>query len=156
MPVEKPTVLFLCADNAIRSQLAEALLRHHASDRMESCSAGLTPRPVHRLVPEVLAEIGVDASQLKTKPLRAFLAHRAIRWAVILRGLTEENAPRIFPFANRTVHWDVPDPKGSGGSDVEAREAMRRVRDDIDARVLRWLSDRVSELGMVGRDGRAA
>jgi len=141
MPAEKPMVLFLCVNNSLRSQMAEALLRHHAGDRFASCSAGLAPRPVHRLVPEVLAEIGVDASHLETKPLRSFLARRGVRWAVILRAVDERNAPRLFPFAARTLRWEVPDPGCDGCSEVASRDAMRRTRDDIDARVRAWLAE---------------
>ena len=156
MIVEKPTVLFLCADNAIRSQIAEALLRHYAGDSLESCSAGLTPKPVHRLVPEVLAEIGVPASHLETKPLRPFLGHRVVRWAIILRGPNEQHAPRIFPFATRTVLWEVLDPGCDGRSQAEAHVAMRRVRDDIDARVLQWLTERLPDRRIAWRSNRAA
>jgi arsenate reductase len=156
MSVEKPTVLFLCADNAIRSQLAEALLRHYAGDHLESCSAGLTPKPVHPLVPEILAEVGVAAAHLQTKPLRSFLAHRRLRWAIILRGPNEQNAPGIFPFANRTVVWDVLDPGCNDCSEAEARDAMRRVRDEIDVRVRRWLTERLSDPRVGWRGGRAA
>jgi protein-tyrosine-phosphatase len=132
MSADKPTVLFLCADNSVRSQLAEALLGHRCGDRYECRSAGLTPKPVHPMVETVLREIGVEAD-LASKPIGPFLGRRAVRHAIILRGADEAEAPRIFPFATHTVRWEVADP---------SRElpALRRTRDEIDGRVRSWLA----------------
>ena len=132
MSAAPPTVLFLCTDNSVRSQLGEALLRHHAGDRVDACSAGLAPKPVHPLVSEVLREIGIEAPALEPKSIGPFLGRRGVRYAVILRDADEADAPRIFPFATRTVRWDVDDPARAG--DVPLVH-FRRVRDDIDAHV---------------------
>jgi len=139
MPTRKPTVLFLCYDNSARSPLAEALLRHRAGDRFTCCSAGLVPKPVHPLVRDVLCEIGVQPGELVSKRLRGFLGHAGIRFAILLRTPDETGAPRIFPFATRTVRWDVPDPRCEGLSRDEALAALRRTRDDVHARLRAWL-----------------
>ena len=132
MSAALPTVLFLCTDNSVRSQLGEALLRHRAGDRVDACSAGLVPKPVHPMVSEVLREIGIDAPALEPKAIGPFLGRRGVRYAVILRDGDEADAPRIFPFATRTVRWDVGDPVRGGEEDLPH---FRRVRDEIDARV---------------------
>ncbi|HXJ34077.1 MAG TPA: arsenate reductase ArsC [Candidatus Eisenbacteria bacterium] len=134
----KPMVLFLCADNSVRSQLAEALLRHHAGDRFECTSAGLTPKPVHPLLPQVLRESGVEPGALDPKGLKAFLGHGA-RFAIILRTPDETEAPRIFPFATRTIHWEIPD-LGCDGDTNDALAALRHTRDEIAARLRCWLA----------------
>src|SRR2546425_12959985 len=64
---ERPCVLFLCTHNAARSQLAEALLRHHAGDRFRACSASMEPTDVHPMTRRVLEEAGIDTSTLRSK-----------------------------------------------------------------------------------------
>jgi arsenate reductase len=135
----QPTVLFLCADNSVRSQLGEAILRHHAGDRFEVQSAGLDPKPVHPLVGEVLREIGCDVQPLASKRVRSFLGSR-VRYAVILREPDEKDAPRLFPFATRTLRWNVVDPAHDTTTGDEI-ERFRRVRDTIAAHVREWVSD---------------
>jgi protein-tyrosine-phosphatase len=132
MSAAPPTVLFLCPDNSVRSQLGEALLRHRAGARVDACSAGLVPKPVHPLVSEVLREIGIDAPALEPKAIGAFLGRRGVRYAVILRDADEADGPRIFPFATRTMRWDVEDPARDDDADLPH---FRRVRDEIDAHV---------------------
>ena len=60
-------VLFVCAHNSARSQMAEALLKHMAGDRFEVESAGLEPGKLNPLAIGVMQEIGIDISQNKTK-----------------------------------------------------------------------------------------
>jgi protein-tyrosine-phosphatase len=139
MPAQKPSVLFLCADNSTRSQLGEALLRHHGSDRFRCASAGLVPKPVHPLLEQVLRESGVTPGPLHAKGLHAFLRD-PVRFAVILSTPDETHAPRIFPFAICTLRWEVPDPECDGATKDEALAALRRTRDDVDARLRAWLA----------------
>jgi arsenate reductase (thioredoxin) len=142
MATEKPRVLFLCAHNAARSQVAEALLRHHASDRFEACSAGLDPTGVHPLVHDVLAEANVDTHGLRAKSVREFLGNRGVRYAVVLANEPSDSCPRIYPFATQTFHWPIPDPTAADGAEDQTRERFRAVRDEIDARLRAWLSER--------------
>jgi len=135
MPAARQTVVFLCADNSVRSPMAEGLLRHYAGDRIEVQSAGLAPKPVHPLVNEVLGEVGVDGTVLASKRIVGILGKQRVRYAVILRESDEPDAPRIYPFATRTIRWDIKDPLSSDANDAEALERFRRVRDDIDDHV---------------------
>jgi len=139
MAAEKPRVLFLCAHNAARSQMAEALLRHLASDRFEACSAGLNPTRVHPLALDVLAESQVDAGGLRAKSVREFLGARGVRYAVVLSEEPNASCPRIYPFATRTFRWPVPDPIGPDDDTGELRARFRAVRDDIEARLREWI-----------------
>jgi protein-tyrosine-phosphatase len=141
MTARRPTVLFLCADNSVRSQLAEALMRHRAGGRFEVCSAGLTPKAVPPLVEETLREIGISAVGATSKPLNPFLGTRSVRWAIILRGADEPHAPRIFPFAARQLRWDIGDPLAGSVSADDSRQRLRRTRDQIDARVRAWIAE---------------
>jgi len=135
----QPTVLFLCADNSVRSQLAEALLRHRAGDRYLACSAGLRPAAPHPLVADVLREIGIVAVPGEAHAIGPFLGRHGVRCAIILRCAEETDAPRIFPFATRSESWDVRDPLADAWGDGELLERFRRVRDEIDARLGAWI-----------------
>jgi arsenate-mycothiol transferase len=112
--------------------MAAALLRYHAGDRCEVDSAGLLPKPIHPLVKEVLGEVGLDASSLSPKPIGPILGKKSVGYAIILRGADETDAPRIFPFATRTMCWEVGDP--ARAADPTLAE-LRHVRDEIDAHV---------------------
>jgi protein-tyrosine-phosphatase len=135
MPAARQTVVFLCADNSVRSPMAEGLFRHHTGERIEVESAGLAPKPVHPLVSEVLGEVGVASTPRSSKRIGDILGKRRVRYAVILRHGHEPDAPRIYPFATRTVRWDIEDPVSTDADDAEALERFRRVRDDIDGHV---------------------
>ena len=140
MAAEKPRVLFLCAHNAARSQMAEALLRHLAADRFEACSAGLDPTGVHPLVVSVLEEAEVDADGLRAKSVREFLGSRGVRYAVVLSQEQSESCPRIYPFATQTLRWPIPDPLPSPGDRHDDPDRFRAVRDDIASRLREWLA----------------
>jgi arsenate reductase len=150
MAVEKSRVLFLCAHNAARSQIAEALLRHHAGDRFEARSAGLDPTAVHPLVREVLAERAIDTRGLRAKSVREFLGGPSVRYAIVLCQERSASCPRIYPFATRTLYWPVADPVEGADEQGAVRERFRRVRDAIEARLRAWLAENDAPMAMVG------
>ena len=138
---DRPCVLFICTHNAARSQMAEALLRHYASDRFRACSAGFEPTDVHPLTRQVLAERGIDAGGLRAKPTREFLGKAAVRHAIIVCEQQEENCPHIFPFASKTLYWGFEDPTQTVSATELQLARFRRVRDQIEARLLEWLRE---------------
>ena len=140
MTPHKPRVLFLCARNAARSQMAEAMLRHLASDRFEACSAGLDPGGVHPLALDVLTEAQIDTDGLRAKSVREFLGSRGVRYAIVLAEEPSTTCPRIFPFATQTFHWPVSDPTAHSEEPSQARERFRAVRNDIEVRLRAWLT----------------
>ena len=117
-------VLFVCVQNAGRSQLAQALYEAHGG---EARSAGSRPaEEVHPVVVEALEEIGVDVSDRKPKGLTP----EDMEWAdlVVTMGCGDE-CPYIP--GKRYVDWDLPDPKGRPADEVRATrdEIARRVQD---------------------------
>ena len=136
MATDKPCVLFLCAHNAARSQMAEAILRRMAGDRFNVCSAGLDPTEVHPLALAVLEEWGAETNGLHSKGVRAFLGNRGVRYAIVLSQEQTEASPRIYPFATQTLQWSLPDPSAGDGADIER---FREVRDAIARRLEAWL-----------------
>lgn len=128
---DRPHVLFVCVGNAGRSQLAAALLRHHAGDRVIVRSAGSAPaRDVHAPVRQLLAELGQDSDDAFPKPL----TDDAVRAAdVVVTMGCGDRVPRLP--GKRYEDWPVGDPA------LASPTGLRAVRDDLDARVRALLAD---------------
>lgn len=127
----RPRLLFVCVENANRSQMAEAFARSHGGDRVEAHSAG--SRPSGTVNPRAIAflrERGIELSGQSSKSLDAY-ADTPFD-AVITMGCGD-NCPWIA--APRREDWALPDPKHLSD------EAFRAVRDDIERRVLALLHD---------------
>lgn len=126
-----PEVLFVCVHNAGRSQMAAALLDHHAAGRVRVRSAGSTPADeVNPAVVAVMAEVGLDLSREFPKPLTDTVVQAAD--VVITMGCGD--ACPIYP-GRRYLDWNLPDP---------ARlpvEQVRPIREDIDRRVRALLDE---------------
>jgi arsenate reductase len=122
---EVPEVLFVCVQNAGRSQMAAALLDHYAQGRVHVRSAGSDPADqINPDVAEAMAELGIDIGKEFPKPMTDEVVRAAD--AVITMGCGD--ACPIYP--GKLYHdWEVDDP-----ADADL-EGVRRIRDDIAARV---------------------
>jgi arsenate reductase (thioredoxin) len=126
-----PEVLFVCVQNAGRSQIAAALLHHYAEGRVHVRSAGSDP--ADRINPHVvnaMSELGIDITREFPKPMTDEVVKAAD--AVITMGCGD--ACPIYP-GKRYEDWQVDDP---AEADLEG---VRRIRDDIGERVRRLLGD---------------
>ena len=139
--MDRQRVLFLCAHNAARSQMAEALLRHHAGDRFEVCSAGLEPTEIHPLTIRVLEEAGIDTSALAAEGLDTYMAKVSVQYAIVVCERTQAQCPRLYPFARETLHWPFEDPAAFRGTPGMQLNKFREVRDQIETRLEAWLSE---------------
>lgn len=120
-----PRVLFVCGQNAGRSQMAAALFNRHARGRAVADSAGTRPAThVHPEVVEVMREVGIDLSSAQPQLMTADLAAGAAR--VVTMGCAEGECPVV---SAPVEDWGLPDPAG------QPIEAVRAIRDDIDRRV---------------------
>jgi len=126
-----PEVLFVCVHNAGRSQMAAALLDHHAQGRVRVTSAGSAPGSgINPAVRTVMDEIGIDLSTAFPKKLTT----DAVEAADVVITMGCGDACPIFP-GKRYVNWELPDPAG------QSVDAVRPIRDDIEERVRRLLSE---------------
>jgi arsenate reductase (thioredoxin) len=126
-----PEVLFVCVHNAGRSQMAAALLRHHAGDRVRVRSAGSDPGDaVNPVAMEAMKGLGLDISG--ALPTR--LADEDVRAADVVITMGCGDACPIYP-GKRYEDWELEDP---AGKDLET---VRRIRDEIDERVRALLRD---------------
>jgi protein-tyrosine-phosphatase len=129
-----PEVLFVCVHNAGRSQMAAALLDHHAAGRVHVRSAGSTP--AEEINPSVLAameELGLDLSKEFPKPL----TDEYVRAADVVITMGCGDACPIYP-GKRYLDWELPDPAG------KSLEEVRPIRDEIDRRVRGLLAELVT------------
>ncbi len=128
-------VLFVCIQNAGRSQMAEALFRLAASGRHEARSAGSSPAAsVHPEVVEVMRELGVDLSE--RVPHRLELADTEWADVVVTMGCGDA-CPVIL--GKHYLDWELEDPAGKDVGEV------RTLRDEIAVRVEQLLGELVDD-----------
>jgi arsenate reductase len=133
----KPTVLFVCVHNAGRSQMAAGYLQHLAGDRVEVLSAGSEPKDqINPVAVQAMAEEGIDIAGNTPK----LLTTDAVRESDVVITMGCGDACPIFP-GKRYEDWELDDPAGRDA------DAVRRIRDDIRARVESLLA----ELAPAGR-----
>ena len=110
----KPRVLFICTGNTARSQMAQALLEHHAAERFEVMSAGLEPGEVNPLTVKVLQEAGLPVDFLESKGVRPLLDQH-FTYVITVCDRAEANCP-IFPNTHYRLAWPFEDPAAATGA----------------------------------------
>src|SRR6266404_3854604 len=131
---ERPEVLFVCVHNAGRSQMAAGLLDLRSQGRIGVRSAGSAPADeVNPVVVEAMREAGVDISRELPKPLTG----EAVQGADVVVTMGCGDACPVFP-GKRYEDWELEDPSGKD------LETVRRIRDEIDARVVRLIVELVA------------
>ncbi|MEA2002976.1 MAG: arsenate reductase ArsC [Actinomycetota bacterium] len=126
-----PSVLFVCVHNAGRSQMAAALLNHHAMGRIEVRSAGSAPGDaVNPAAVAALAEWGVDMSAAQPK----ILTDEAVVASDVVITMGCGDACPFYP-GKLYLDWELDDPAGKGVAEV------RPVRDEIDRRIRALLAE---------------
>ena len=118
-------VLFVCVENAGRSQMAQAFLERAAGGRHEARSAGTAPAArVHPEVADAMAEAGLDVSGRRPRGLERADAE----WADLVVTMGCGDACPVIPGV-RYVDWELDDPRGRSADEVRA------IRDEIARRV---------------------
>ncbi|MGA8857899.1 MAG: arsenate reductase ArsC [Candidatus Bathyarchaeia archaeon] len=125
-------VLFVCVENAGRSQMAEAIARSYG---IEATSAGTIPAAaVNPTVVEAMKERGFNLSSTKPKLLTPQMIEAA-DYVVTMGCRVEDVCPRplIVKMEKKLVDWHIDDPKGKPVEDV------RKIRSEIENRVIELL-----------------
>lgn len=127
----QPMVLFLCVQNAGRSQMALGFLQHHAGDVVLGMSGGSAPGgSIDPVAVEVMAEKGIDITGEYPKPWTDEIVR--VSDVIVTMGCGDE-CP-VLP-GKRYVDWELTDP---AGRDIEV---VRAIRDDIEQRVLALIDE---------------
>ncbi len=126
-------VLFVCVENAGRSQMAEAFANRHGKDKFAVSSAGNKPADkVNPMVVKVMIEKGIDISSNRPKLLTFSMTQDAD--LIVTMGCNDQGiCPG--PFFKPTIDWKLEDPKG------RPIEKVREIRDDIERRVKKLIID---------------
>jgi arsenate reductase len=132
-------VLILCTHNSSRSQMAEGFLRALGGDRFDVASAGTEATRVHPLAVRAMDEVAIDLRHHTSKTLDRFLGE-TWDYVITVCDSAKERCP-VFPGRVTRLHWSFDDPSAVTGTEQERFEVFRRVRDEIEARLRRWLDE---------------
>lgn len=135
--MSKKRVLILCTGNSCRSQMAEGFLRARLGHAIEVESAGFEPHGMNQTAIKVMAEKGVDISGHHSKSLEPFIPQH---WDLVITvcGSADERCP-MFPNSAKKVHIGFDDPPKAEGTDEQKLAVYRRVRDEIDEQLVRFV-----------------
>ena len=145
--MRKQKVSFLCTQNSARSQIASALLRHHAGDRFEVYSAGCEAADkIHPYVELVMEKVGIDTTEQDPKGLRTYMGKIGFNYSVVVCARAEKNCPKTFPGVGTRLVWAFDDPRSDDVPEEERLEKFREVRDEIEQKIRDWLEHPEEEL----------
>lgn len=131
--MNKKRALFVCTHNSARSQMAEGLLRHLDSDSFEAASAGTEATRVRPEAIRAMSEAGMDITGQESKTLQRYLGE-PFDYVITVCDDAGESCP-AFPGPAERLHWSLPDPSQTGGTEEERLEVFRSVRDRLKARI---------------------
>ena len=125
-------VLFVCVENAGRSQMAEAFFRKFTENRFNVISAGTTPsKELNPIVVQVMKEIGIDMNSQNPKMLSESMISNSFK-TVNMGCMDKESCPGLF--VKDVIDWNIPDPK------EKTIEQIREIRDQIKTEVLNLIT----------------
>ena len=126
------TVLFVCIENAGRSQMAEGFFRKYAPREYVPLSAGTTPtEKINPLAIQAMKEIGIDIAEQKPKVLTDEMIRKSSK-IVNMGCMDRQSCPALF--VNNMIEWSIPDPKNKPIDEV------RKIRDEIEIRVMEFVA----------------
>jgi protein-tyrosine-phosphatase len=135
MPKEKINMVFVCVENARRSQMAQGFAEAFGKGEVEVFSAGSRPSSqIDPLVIEVMKEKGIDLSGKRPKGLNDL---PPVEMDYLITMGCEETCPAVL--SKKIIEWDIPDPKG------KPIDVFREVRDLIEDRVTTLLKEMRSQ-----------
>jgi arsenate reductase (thioredoxin) len=125
---QEKVILFVCVENAGRSQMAEGFFNHrYAPKGHQAISAGM--RPVSQISPlaiQAMSEVGIDISSQKSKIITEDMIRSSAK-SVNMGCIERRECPMLF--INNVIDWGIEDPKGM------PIEKVREIRDEIERRV---------------------
>lgn len=130
-------ILFVCVENAGRSQMAEAFFRKFAPESLNVISAGTTPsEQLNPLVIQAMNEIGIDMTNQKPKLLSNEMIAKSTK-TVNMGCMDKDSCPALF--VNDVLDWNITDPKN------KSLDEVRKIRDQIKNEVLNLINSLKAE-----------
>ncbi len=127
MMMTKKKILFVCVENAGRSQMAEAFFRKYLPSGFEPISAGTMPAAkINPIAAQAMKEIGIDIEKNSPQSISQEMIDGA-ETAVNMGCMDKESCPALF--LRDVTDWQIEDPKG------KSIEEIRKIRDQIEQRV---------------------
>lgn len=121
-------ILFVCVENAGRSQMAEAFFKKFMPKGFEVISAGTKPSDkVNPIVLQAMIEIGIDMKNQTPKTISQQIISESEK-TVNMGCIDQESCPALF--LKDVLDWQIPDPKG------KSIEQVREIRDQIKSKVM--------------------
>jgi arsenate reductase len=131
-------ILFLCTENACRSQMAEGLVNHFLAGQARAFSAGVAPTRINPRAVAVMGELGLDISKQRSKSVDD-LAGEQFDLVITVCDRVKEQCP-IFTGQVKKTHLSFDDPARANGSEEEIMAAFRKVRDEMREKLLPLLT----------------
>ncbi len=126
-------ILFVCVENAGRSQMAEAFAKKYGKGKVEVESAGTMPaNEVNPVVVQVMREKGIDLSANKPKLITNEMVQEADK--IIVMGCSAQGFCPA-PLLNKVIDWGIEDPKG------KPIEKVREIRNEIERKVKKLIEE---------------
>jgi arsenate reductase len=127
------TILFVCVENAGRSQIAEGFFNKYVPEGHKAISAGTKPvSQINPIAIDVMKEVGIDISNQKSKDITEEMMRNSV--IIVNMGCMErESCPTLF--LHNLIDWNMEDPKG------KSIEKVREIRDEIEQRVKELVAD---------------
>ena len=138
----KSNVLFICIHNSARSQMAEAWLNHVCSDFFAAESAGLEPGTLNPFAVRAMQEAGIAISKKETRAVfDVFKSGKLFSHVITVCDETSAEKCPIFAGVTKRLHWSFPDPSALTGTDEEKMAGVRKIRDEIRAKIEAWCGE---------------
>jgi arsenate reductase len=120
-------ILFVCIENAGRSQMAEGFFNKSAPEGYRALSAGTKPvSQINPVVIDVMKEIDIDISNQKSKEITEDMMRNSFK-TVNMGCMDKESCPTLF--LSNVLDWNLEDPKG------KPIDKVREIRDEVKLRV---------------------
>lgn len=138
-------VLFISRSNSARSQMAEGFLRELGGAGVDVSSAGSAAYRVDPRAVLVMSERDIDISGQRAKGLEEHIGSESFDYLITVCERDEKACP-VFPGKGTREYWPFEDPARAEGGDGERMARFREVRDQIEARIRRWVESHRREL----------
>ncbi len=123
-----PNILFVCVENAGRSQMAEAFFKKYASKKLNVISAGTIPSSqLNSISVKVMKEIGIDLDDQQPKLLSNNMIESSFK-TINMGCMDKESCPSLF--VKDVLDWNISDPK------EKSIDEVRKIRDQIKTEVI--------------------